>query len=156
MPRSPGITEIALGVVLNDGRLLIQPRRRDPLPGGMWELPGGRRKADESLEETAVREVAEETRVTVEAGPLLVALSHRYPDRVVTLYVFLCTPIGEAGARPGVEWVTPAEVRARGFPEANAAVLDALEWELGRGRGKARAGESAGQYDREPSGLDNL
>lgn len=126
------MTEIALGAVLKDGRLLVRCRPRDPLLGGLWELPGGKRRPDESLEEAVVREVVEETGVMVEATDLLVALSHRYPDRVVTLYAYLCAPIGVIGVQPATEWMTPAEYRARPVPAANPAILDALEWELQR------------------------
>lgn len=150
------MSEIALGVVMDRGRILIQPRRWDPLAGSIWELPGGKREADESLEEAVVREVAEEAQLTVKAGDLLIALSHRYADRIVTLYVFLCTPVGEAEAGPDVEWVTPAEVRARGIPEANAAILDALEWELARRREGPESRNWPGPYDRESSALDSL
>jgi len=128
------VTEIALGVVPRAGRLLIQFRAGDPPLGGTWELPGGKRRPDETLEGAVVREIAEETGMAVEAGALLVALSHRYPDRVVTLYAYLCTPITKTGARPDTEWVTPTEYRARPMPAANPAVLDALEWELRRAR----------------------
>ncbi|MGH7573037.1 MAG: NUDIX domain-containing protein, partial [Gemmatimonadota bacterium] len=128
-------------VVLSAGRLLVQSRPGGPPLGGTWELPGGKRGPDESLEEAVVREVAEETGLVVEAGDLLVALSHRYPDRVVSLYAYLCTRIGEIGtppaggphpARTALEWVTPAEYRGRPIPPANPPIVDALDWELRR------------------------
>lgn len=156
MAASPGVTEIALGVVLSEGRLLVQLRPEGAPPGGTWEFPGGKRRADESLEEAVVREVGEETGMVVEAGDLLVALSHRYPDRVVSLYAYLCRRIGETGTRSSIEWITPAEYRARPIPAANPAILDALDWELQRSCGDRGAPRANGQYDREPSSLDNL
>lgn len=132
-PSGPAIpTEIALGVVVRSGRLLVRPRPGPPPLGGLWELPGGKRRAGESLPEAARREVAEETGLAVETGELLVALSHRYPDRLVTLYAYVCRPAGKLQAIPGAEWLTPGQVRGRPHPDANPAILDALEWELGR------------------------
>lgn len=125
-----GSREIALGIVLREGRLLVQARRGDPPLGAAWELPGGKRRPDESLEEAVVREVAEETGMAVEAGDLVIALSHRYPDRVVTLYAYFCTRLEGGAGGAAVEWLTPAEYRARPHPAANAAILDAVEWEL--------------------------
>lgn len=79
---SPGVTEVALGVVLREGRLLVQARRGDPPLGAAWELPGGKRRPNESLEEAVVREVAEETGMAVEAGDLLVAANPAILDAV--------------------------------------------------------------------------
>lgn len=156
MAASPGVTEIALGVVVRDGRLLVQARAGDPPLGGSWELPGGKRRPDESLAEAAVREVAEETGLAVQSGDLLVALSHRYPDRTVTLYASLCSWMGDGATRSGVEWVTPAEYRSCPQPAANPAIVDALEWELSRSRRAPEPLPASCRYEPEPSSLDNL
>lgn len=154
MSAPPAVTEVALGVVTRAGRVLVQPRHGDPSLSGTWEFPGGRRGSDESLREAVVREVAEETGVAVEAGELLVALSHRYADRTVTLYAYRCRPIGVARLRRGVEWVAPDELRRRRLPAANPPILAVLDWERRR-RAPNRGGLPADErYDPEPSPLD--
>lgn len=53
--------EVAVGAVaLHDGCLLLVRRGHGPAAGS-WSLPGGRVEAGETLHETVVREVAEET-----------------------------------------------------------------------------------------------
>jgi 8-oxo-dGTP diphosphatase len=58
-----------IGIVVNDGRVLLVKQRRHY--GTHWELPGGYWESGESLEQTAAREVLEETGVAVDVGPLV-------------------------------------------------------------------------------------
>jgi mutator protein MutT len=60
------------GAVIKDaaGRLLLIRRRNEP-GAGLWSLPGGRIEPGESDEQAVVREVREETGLSVLAGRLL-------------------------------------------------------------------------------------
>lgn len=51
--------------IIRDGRVLVARRARGPALG-IWTLPGGVVEAGETLSEALVREVAEETAMTVE------------------------------------------------------------------------------------------
>jgi ADP-ribose pyrophosphatase YjhB (NUDIX family) len=66
-----------VGAVIKDdlGRLLLIKRGHPP-GAGLWSLPGGRIEPGETDAEALVREVREETGLTVEAGGLLGAV-HR-------------------------------------------------------------------------------
>jgi 8-oxo-dGTP diphosphatase len=91
-------------VVVDDGSVLMVRQRR--AYGVHWELPGGYDEAGESLEETAVREVLEETGLNVDVGDLVCTLvwERRHDRRRNVIAYFLATPL-EAGAelRPQVE-----------------------------------------------------
>lgn len=58
-----------MGAVVHDdrGRLLLVRRRNEP-GRGRWSLPGGRVEPGEDDEQAVVREVAEETGLTVTVG----------------------------------------------------------------------------------------
>lgn len=59
------------GVTYDDrGRLLLIKRRNEP-GAGLWSVPGGRVEPGESDAQALVREMAEETGLTVEAGTLV-------------------------------------------------------------------------------------
>ena len=128
------VLEIVLAAIVDGrGRVLVQPRAGDPALAGTWELPGGKVRPGEDHAAALAREAEEETGVAVRVGELAVALCHTYPDRRVSLHAYLCEPVG--GARPvrWARWSTPAEYRAMPMPEANAAVVDALERALAAG-----------------------
>lgn len=57
-------------MVVHEGRLLVVRRGRPP-GRDLWSVPGGRVERGESVEQAAVREVAEETGLRVEARGLV-------------------------------------------------------------------------------------
>ena len=76
-----------------EGRVLLIRRRIEPYRGA-WALPAGYQEADERPEDTLVREVFEETGMTIEVDRLFDYLfipdDHRKPANVA---VYLCRPI---------------------------------------------------------------
>ncbi|HYX42995.1 MAG TPA: A/G-specific adenine glycosylase, partial [Pyrinomonadaceae bacterium] len=63
--------EIAIGVVHRQGKVLIALRPAEGLLGNLWEFPGGKRHADETLAECCRREIKEETGLEVEVAEIL-------------------------------------------------------------------------------------
>ena len=62
---------VGVGVVVWKGaRLLLIRRGKSPMRG-RWSLPGGRQELGETVRETAVREVREETGVEIRLGALI-------------------------------------------------------------------------------------
>ena len=60
------VTPCVGGVVIDSqSRLLVIQRRNEPARG-LWSLPGGRIEVDESAEDAVVREILEETGVSVQ------------------------------------------------------------------------------------------
>jgi mutator protein MutT len=52
-------------IIICDGRMLLEKRQNDP-GKGKWSIPGGLVELGESLEQTVIREVEEETGLQVE------------------------------------------------------------------------------------------
>jgi 8-oxo-dGTP diphosphatase len=110
-------------------RVLLARRRAGSPHAGLWEFPGGKRRAGESLESALRRELLEETNVAVETAEPLLCLDHEYPGSAVRLHVWRINAWhGAANGREGqeIEWVRLADLRSRQFPEANRAIVAAL------------------------------
>jgi 8-oxo-dGTP diphosphatase len=85
MDQHPGADVVScVGAIISDaaGRLLLIKRGHEP-GKGLWSLPGGRVEAGETDEQAVVREVREETGLTVAAGRLVGAVRRPGPGGVV-------------------------------------------------------------------------
>ncbi len=58
-------------VIIKDGKLLIAKRNTGENTKDLWELPGGKNRYGESIEETLKREMAEEFSLSCSVGPLV-------------------------------------------------------------------------------------
>lgn len=77
------------GVVVDDQGRVLAIRRRD---NGRWEPPGGVLELDESIEEGLVREIAEETGLTV--APEALTGAYKNLRQGIIALVFRCRVVG--------------------------------------------------------------
>lgn len=121
--------DIACGVIIKKGKILITLRHKKDHCGDFWEFPGGKRIAPESLGQCLKRELVEELGIRVEVGRRLKKIGYTYPDRHVSLYFFECRII-DGTPKPWrcqrLEWVWPFELKKYDFPPANESILDIL------------------------------
>jgi len=57
-------------IIMQNGKILLEKRKNDP-GRGKWSIPGGVVELGESLEQTVIREVQEETGLIVDAPELI-------------------------------------------------------------------------------------
>lgn len=134
---------VAVGaVVVDNGRVLLVRRGSEPLKGH-WSLPGGMLEVGESLSEGVVREVREETGLTVLAVELVELLDriHRDGERVRYHYViadFLCRVVSgelkEASDADAVRWVERAEWNSHSALKLDPVTVRVIEagWQKAR------------------------
>lgn len=121
---------VAAGVILNsEGQVLLALRPKDKHKGGLWEFPGGKVEAGESVQQALARELLEEINLVVLASSPFLVIDYDYGDKLVTLDVWLVTqfsgvPHGSEGQE--VAWVDIADLHRYRFPEANAEIVAAL------------------------------
>ena len=120
--------EIAAGLLFDShGRLLIQQRSPNGLLGGLWELPGGKKEAGESLKEACRREIFEELGVEVLVGDHVMSIKHAYSHFKITLSVFRCSiHNGSLTSDRPLRWVRRSELSRYPFPRANRRILTQL------------------------------
>ncbi|MGX8177711.1 NUDIX hydrolase [Exiguobacterium artemiae] len=82
------------GIVRHDNRILIVQRAAADSGGGTWECPGGKIDFGEQPEDSLIREIREETGLTVTVDKIAYASSIlTHPDRQVILLVYFCTAV---------------------------------------------------------------
>lgn len=121
---------VAAGVILDSGgQVLLALRPRNKHKGGLWEFPGGKVEAGESVKQALARELLEEINLVVEEASPFLVIDHDYGDKQVRLDVwrvsrFSGTPLGSEGQE--IAWVAIADLHLYQFPEANAGIVAAL------------------------------
>ena len=118
-----------IGAVVTDGhgRLLLIKRGHQP-GAGLWSLPGGRIEPGETDAEALVREMLEETGLTVEPGRLLGRVQRPGPgNTVLDIRDYAATVTGgtlrAADDAADARWVGEEELAALDITEGLVEVL---------------------------------
>jgi ADP-ribose pyrophosphatase YjhB (NUDIX family) len=128
-----------VGAIVTDGqgRLLMIKRGHEP-GAGLWSVPGGRIEPGETDAEAVVREMIEETGLTVEVGRLIGRVQRPgLNGAVIDIRDYAATVTGgtlRAGDDAAdARWVAPGEMESLDITEG---LIDALtDWGiLGRGQ----------------------
>jgi mutator protein MutT len=115
------VTVVVAAVIEHEGRFLVTRRQAGVHLAGMWEFPGGKIDPDESHADALRRELREELDADVHVGDLVLATTHAYPEKTVTLYFYRCTLRGSPRPLLGQEmrWAAREEMKSLGFPAAD-------------------------------------
>jgi A/G-specific adenine glycosylase len=100
--------QVVAAVIIKRNKVLIDKRSSGGLLGGLWEFPGGKVEAGETMPEALSRELTEEMGVKIEVGEPLGSYRHAYTHFKVTVHTFKAA-ITEGDPRPleseQVKWV---------------------------------------------------
>ncbi|MDF3128965.1 A/G-specific adenine glycosylase [Kiritimatiellaeota bacterium B1221] len=122
--------KVGAGVVWRDSTtFLIAQRKEKGMLGGLWEFPGGKVEAGESISGCIARELEEELGIRVVVGDELIKVRHSYTHFHLRMRVHHCQWQGDT---PRIidcadfRWVQLEECRDLPFSRADIKVLDAL------------------------------
>lgn len=118
-------------------QVLIAKRPDHLHQGGLWEFPGGKVEADETIERALNRELYEElgirlptckSKANVEPDCIspLIQIQHAYPDKTVFLDVWKVHRfVGQAYGKEGqdLRWIPFNQINAYAFPAANLPII---------------------------------
>jgi len=126
----PESIDVAAAVIQDDrGRYLVARRRRGTHLEGLWEFPGGKCAAGETLEACLRRELREELSGTFAVGEKIQTTRWTYPEKTVVLHFFRCRLVaGAIEPRESQEtaWVAPEGLADYPFPPADETLVARL------------------------------
>lgn len=123
------IVHVAVGVIKKNNAIFICKRADEQHQGGLWEFPGGKVEAGESVFAALKRELIEEVGLTIHSSSQLMVIEHDYGDKCVKLDVHVVSNFsGEAHGAEGQpsEWVAISELGDYDFPEANTDIIEKI------------------------------
>lgn len=129
MPDTSDALEVAVAVIVQEGRVLLAKRPTGKKHAGLWEFPGGKFELGEDLGQALKREISEELGIEIVAHTKLVDIAHCYPDYAVNLRVAMVTEfLGVPHGRENQEiaWIALDQLSEYSFPKANQAILEKL------------------------------
>ncbi|OQW90766.1 MAG: hypothetical protein BWK79_18870 [Beggiatoa sp. IS2] len=122
---------VVAGVIYNSQGEVLIARRPDHLDqGGLWEFPGGKIQAGETVEQALKRELWEELGIIAQPTRPLIRVTHSYPHQTVLLDVWQVEqwhhpPYGREGQM--IHWSTKDRLGDKNFPEANQPIITAIQ-----------------------------
>ncbi len=130
MSAEPRTVRVAVGIVADATGAILITRRPDHVhQGGLWEFPGGKVEAGETVGAALRRELHEELGIVIQAAEPLLEVRHPYPEKTVVLEVWRVTAYrGEPHGREGqpLLWILPEALVDFTFPAADRPIIARL------------------------------
>ena len=120
---------VAVALIDADDRVLVTKRLEGKHMGGLWEFPGGKIEKNESSKNAVIREVFEETSLSIKNPKYIGEVKHRYSHFKVNISLFLIHIGSETslGIHQEYKWVTRKELDSFALPKANYKMLEILD-----------------------------
>jgi 8-oxo-dGTP diphosphatase len=83
------VTEVAVGIILNDDQFLLAKRPPGKPYAGYWEFPGGKIETNETVHQALERELEEELGIRIGQSHAWNMIEHDYPHAYVRLHLCL-------------------------------------------------------------------
>ncbi|MDZ7758654.1 MAG: A/G-specific adenine glycosylase [Desulfovermiculus sp.] len=133
LPPKVGSTalQVTAGVLVENGRILIQKRPPQGLMANLWEFPGGKVQTGEGPKQALIREFLEELELEVRVGHKITVIRHSYTRFRITLHIYWCQP-ARSGQEPVLHaatearWASPGELSQYPFPAADRKLIQIL------------------------------
>jgi A/G-specific adenine glycosylase len=127
--------QIAVGIIFDQGKLLIVRRKNDGLLGGMWEFPGGRLRSQEDAAQACARAIKEKLNLETTAVRFLIEVRHAYSHFKIVVHVFQCVYHAGAIVLNGpaeYRWIPVAELDRYPFHGVNHKFIPLLKATFGK------------------------
>jgi mutator protein MutT len=124
------IIDVAAAIIHdNKGKILICRRGSGGSCAYLWEFPGGKREAGETMQECVIRECREELTVNLKTDVKYAEFFYSYPDRDIHFCFYLAEIISGAVKKmvhSEIKWVFPQELHEYEFCPADRELIQRL------------------------------
>ena len=121
---------VVAAVIEKEGKILCVQRGPSSLEyiSQKWEFPGGKIEANETEQETIVREIREELHMQFEVGEKLMVVEHAYPDFHLTMHTYRGTSADEPTLTEHLayRWLDPEALSSLDWAEADVPIVTEL------------------------------
>ena len=121
--------DVTAAVIRRNGRILIAQRPLGGRLGGLWEFPGGKVEAGETLPQCLRREIKEELGIRIKVGKPITSIDHAYTHFKITLHAFECELVSgkpQALQVQDFKWVRMSELKQYAFAKTDLRIIEAL------------------------------
>ena len=120
--------DVSVCIVYHKDRFLILQRPQNKMLGGLWEFPGGKIELGESKEGAAIREIKEETNLSILNPDYIGEVKHQYSHFKVTISLFLkhVNSVKTLKIKENYVWTTMKGLDKFALPKANYKMLELL------------------------------
>ncbi len=127
---SKPVIDIAIGLLLHRGKVLVGWRQAKQHQGNKYEFSGGKVESGESPEEACRREIYEEVGIGLSQWYVFDRIQHEYDDIVVNLHLFYAYVPDDLMQLIQQPWTWYARERLTqlNFPKANDSIIQRLVW----------------------------
>nr|WP_321257501.1 A/G-specific adenine glycosylase [uncultured Pseudodesulfovibrio sp.] len=132
VPQKTMRINMATGVLVHEGRILIQKRKPDDVWPGLWEFPGGGIEQGETPEQAVVREYMEEVELAIDPVEKITTIVYNYTRYHVTMHCFFCrfaeepsVPVFNEAVEGG--FMLPGELESYAFPAGQRRLIEFMK-----------------------------
>lgn len=124
------ITQVTAAIIQQEEKILICQRAEGGSCSYLWEFPGGKLEAGETLEECLIRECLEELGIEIRIKGLFSKKSHTYGKKEMNFFFYDAEIVSgepEKKVHHDIKWVEPDELENFTFCPADLEVVESLK-----------------------------
>ena len=124
--------QVAVCAVIYKNKLLLMQRPENKMLAGLWEFPGGKIESGELAENAVIREIKEETNLSIKNVEYIGEVKHQYSHFKVVISLFSNTvdDISSLKIKENYIWTTMKGLDKFALPKANYKMLELLNKDI--------------------------